>query len=356
MRTLRWPRKAVAALTAVALLVSLCIPFHSAAARFYGDVDRNGTVSTADVRSLLWYTVGKEALDGEQLSLADYNEDGEVSSADARAMLLAITAGTADKPFETEEPLLASAYNGSPFVILDDNKPRFTYAEKQSTEAFEIYALLDDLGRCGVAYANLCRELMPTQDRESLTSVTPTGWHNRQYDFVSGGWVYNRCHLIGFQLAGEQANKQNLITGTRYLNTEGMLPFENMIADYIKETDNHVLYRATPIFVGDRLLAEGVRIEAWSVEDHGEGICLHVFCYNVQPGVVFDYATGENAAAEETPAEGTATYILNTSSQKFHLPDCGNAQTISDPNRVIYTGHRDDLIAEGYTPCGNCDP
>ncbi|MBR5135365.1 MAG: DNA/RNA non-specific endonuclease [Clostridia bacterium] len=281
-------------------------------------------------------------------------------------MLRAIADGDAAKPYDPpadEDLLRAAAYSGEPFVILNDNIPLFTEAEKAQTAVFETYAPLDSLGRCGVAYANLCRELMPTEDRESISSVTPTGWHNQQYDHVSGGWVYNRCHIIGFQLAGEQANKQNLITGTRYLNVEGMLPFENMVADYIKETDNHVLYRATPIFDGDNLLAEGVRIEAWSVEDSGEGIAFHVFCYNVQPGVTFDYATGENYADGTTPpaedGEDTPTgtlYILNTNTKKFHYESCASAKKITEKYRAEYTGSRDELIADGYAPCGNCDP
>ena len=165
---------------------------------------------------------------------------------------------------------------------------------------FEYYSDLDELGRCGVAYANICQELMPTEKRESISSVTPSGWNNKKYDsgLVDGGWIYNRCHLIGFQLAGENANPKNLITGTRYLNIEGMLPFENMIADYVHETDNHVLYRVTPVYTGDNLVADGVQLEGWSVEDAGEAICFNVFAYNIQPGIGIDYATGENWLAE----------------------------------------------------------
>jgi len=185
------------------------------------------------------------------------------------------------------------SYAGEPYVVLNNNAPLFAQGH-MTTEAYEYYSDLDDLGRCGYAMACLGWELMPTEDRESISSVKPSGWIQGAYDFVDGGSLYNRCHLIGFQLAGENANKQNLITGTRYLNVEGMLPFENMVADYIKETENHVLYRVTPIYQGENLVASGVQLEGWSVEDEGQGICFHVYCYNNQPGVVIDYATGEN--------------------------------------------------------------
>ena len=184
-------------------------------------------------------------------------------------------------------------YSGSPYAVVNDNRPLFTEADMTQT-AFEFYSELDALGRCGYTEACLGLELMPTEDRESISSVKPSGWIQGSYEFVDGKSLYNRCHLIGFQLAGENANKQNLITGTRYLNVEGMLPFENMVADYIKETGNHVLYRVTPIYEGNNLVAHGVQMEAWSVEDAGEGICFHVYCYNNQPGVVIDYATGKN--------------------------------------------------------------
>ena len=192
-------------------------------------------------------------------------------------------------------------YSGQPYVELCGNEPDFT--ETDLTEAsFETYSELDELGRCGVAYANVGEDLMPTEERGSISRVKPTGWVQGQYDFVDGGSLYNRCHLIAFQLTGENANWQNLITGTRYMNVEGMLPFENLVADYVKETGNHVLYRVTPIFEGDNLVASGVEMEALSVEDGGEGVCFHVFAYNVQPGVEIDYATGENWAAEPSAA------------------------------------------------------
>lgn len=185
----------------------------------------------------------------------------------------------------------------SAWVEVNDNTPFFAESE-YTTEAFETYSELDYLGRCGVAYANICQELMPTDERESISEIKPSGWgHNNKYDFVDGKYLWNRCHLIGFQLAGENANEKNLITGTRYLNIEGMLPFENMVADYVKETGNHVLYRVTPIYDGTNLVADGVLMEGWSVEDNGEAVCFNVYAYNCQPGVEINYATGENWAS-----------------------------------------------------------
>lgn len=182
------------------------------------------------------------------------------------------------------------------FVDINGGQPFFTEEEIVS-ESYEKYGELDGLGRCTVCIACIGTDLMPTEDRESISQVTPSGWVNAKYDFVDGGYVYNRCHLIGFQLTGENANRQNLITGTRFLNIEGMLPFENMIADYLKENpDNHVMFRVTPIYDGDNLVASGVLLEGWSVEDNGDGICFNVYAYNVQPGVIIDYATGETRA------------------------------------------------------------
>lgn len=187
-------------------------------------------------------------------------------------------------------------FSGSPYAVINSNEPYFT-DEDLTLEPFERFSDLDHLGRCGVAYANVCRELMPTEPRGEIGQVKPSGWHTVKYDWVDGKYLYNRCHLLGFQLTGENANKKNLITGTRYMNVDGMLPFENMIDDYVEETGNHVLYRVTPIFEGENLVANGVLMEALSVEDAGEGVRFNVFCYNAQPGVVIDYATGESWAA-----------------------------------------------------------
>ena len=187
------------------------------------------------------------------------------------------------------------AFSGEPYVIIGDGQPQFDEADI-TTASYEFYSELDSLGRCGYTMACIGKDLMPLEDRGPIGQVKPSGWQQGKYDFVDGKYLYNRCHLIGFQLTGENANERNLITGTRYMNTEGMLPFENMVADYIKETSNHVLYRVTPIFQGDELVARGVQIEAFSVEDNGEGICFHVYIYNSQPGVTIDYATGNNWA------------------------------------------------------------
>ena len=211
---------------------------------------------------------------------------------------------------------------------------------------------------------------MPTEERGSIGSVKPTGWHTVKYDNVDGKYLYNRCHLIGYQLSGENTNTKNLITGTRYLNIQGMLPFENMVADYVKETGNHILYRSTPIFEGNNLLASGVLLEAYSVEDNGDGICFNVYCYNVQPDILIDYATGDSsfAGAQQTeppkqteqsnpPAQNVeSTYILNVNTKKFHYPSCSSVKQMSDKNKQTYTGSRDDLISQGYDPCKKCNP
>ena len=273
-----------------------------------------------------------------------------------------------------EKALGVPVFSGIPYTELNKNEPTFTETEK-TVEAYEFYSELDSFGRCGYAMSCVGKELMPTEDRESISSVTPSGWINKKYDteLVEGGYIYNRCHLIGFQLTGENANKKNLITGTRYMNVDGMLPFENMIADYIKETDNHVMYRVTPVYDGNDLVACGVKLEAYSVEDNGEGISFNVYVYNVQPGICIDYATGnswlsgENAQTQPKETEKNTekndenngedkTYVLNTSSKKFHLPDCSGAASIKDSNKQEYTGKAQDLINQGYDACGICKP
>ena len=251
------------------------------------------------------------------------------------------------------------AYAGNSFVILDDNKPAFSKQDRERTDAFETYSDLDELGRCGVAYANICKELMPTEERGAIGMVKPTGWHTVKYDNVEGKYLYNRCHLIGYQLAGENANEKNLITGTRYLNVTGMLQFEDQVADYVKETDHHVLYRVTPVFDGDNLVATGVEMEAYSVEDKGEGVSFHVFVYNVQPGIVIDYATGESWPDDSKTTENTGkgqNYVLNTNTHKFHTQNCESVRDIADSNKEVYTGYREDLINMGYEPCKRCKP
>lgn len=257
------------------------------------------------------------------------------------------------------------AYDGKPYVVINDNDPDFTDAD-MTTTSFESYGELDGLGRCTTAFANIGKDLMPAEKRGPIGEVKPTGWQTAKYDNVDGKYLYNRCHLIGYQLTGENANAKNLITGTRYLNVDGMLPFENMVADYIKETGNHVLYRVTPVFSGDNLVASGVHMEAESVEDNGDGILFNVYCFNAQPGIAIDYATGNShqddsivadASKSTTAADANVqTYILNTNTKKFHKESCNSAKSMDASNKKIYTGSRQELIDMGYEACGVCKP
>ena len=280
------------------------------------------------------------------------------------------TGQTKQNTTSTQVDYAPTAYDGSPYVEVNNNIPDFP-ASDYTTTSFERYGKLDKLGRCTTAYANIGRDLMPTEKRGDISQIKPSGWHSVRYDCVEGKSLYNRCHLIGYQLTAENANEQNLITGTRYLNTEGMLPFENMVADYIKETGNHVLYRVTPIYNGDNLVADGVQMEARSVEDDGEGITYHVYCYNVQPDVGIDYATGESwlesttSSSDSTqkdtkPVKQDTTkltkYVLNTSTMKFHKPDCSGVEKMSKDNRRSVKAKRESLIQQGYSPCGQCKP
>ncbi len=271
------------------------------------------------------------------------------------ALLLVLTivvgCGAGSAPIALDQ---IPAFSGEPYVAVHGNQPYFT-KEELTTTSFESYAPLDVLGRCGVTVASVGRDLMPNEERGSIGGVKPTGWHTAKYDCVDGKYLYNRCHLIGFQLTGENDNKSNLITGTRYLNIEGMLPFENMVADYVKETGNHVMYRVTPIFEGNNLVASGVLMEGYSVEDDGAGICYCVFAYNAQPGVVIDYATGESTLDAAESGE-VNDYILNTKSKKFHHPDCSGVAQIKKENQESFQGSRSDLIHRGYSPCGICHP
>lgn len=268
-------------------------------------------------------------------------------------------------------------YSGRPYVVINDNVPSFNKYEL-TVRGYETYASLDSLGRCGGAVASCGREIMPKPDEErgSISSVKPSGWVQAQYDCVSGKYLYNRCHLLGWQLSAENANKRNLITGTRYMNTEGMLPFENMVADYIRETGNHVAYRVTPIYDGTDLVASGVQMEAYSVEDDGEGICFNVYCYNVQPGVEIDYSTGRSWASEsseettkkpvvvvttkeevETTKQQnviTGQYVLNTNTKKIHKTSCHHINRMNESNKKSYSGSLDSLYSQGYTTCGTC--
>lgn len=246
-------------------------------------------------------------------------------------------------------------FSGEPYVVINGNQPEFSQAEI-TDRSFEYYADLDSLNRCGAALACIGQDIMPTQERGSIGQVKPSGWQTVKYDFVDGKYLYNRCHLIGYQLTGENANERNLITGTRYMNVEGMLPFENMVADYVKETGNHVMYRVTPVFEGEELVARGVQMEGWSVEDQGEGICFNVYVYNNQPGVIIDYTDG-TSQMDETAEDGEKnTYVLNTSSRKFHKETCGQIGNIAEDNKQVTTTTRQMMINQGYEPAGCCKP
>ena len=264
------------------------------------------------------------------------------------------------------------AYSGKAYVVVNNNNPYFEKSDL-TTKSFEQYAPLDSLGRCGVAYANIGRDIMPTGERGSIGMVKPSGWHSIRYENVEGKYLYNRCHLIGFQLSAENANTSNLITGTRYLNIQGMLPFENMVADYVKGTNNHVLYRVTPIFEGNNLVASGVLMEGYSVEDNSDGICYNVYCYNVQPGIKINYLTGDSEAEDGSAPYGssvvvskptqsnndsssTASYIGNKNTKKFHYPTCSSVGQMKESNKKYLNCSRDEAIQQGFDPCGRCCP
>lgn len=263
------------------------------------------------------------------------------------------------------EPSTLPAYSGSAYTVVNGNQPNFS-ASELTTVGYEKYANLDSLGRCGVALASCGKEIMPTdgEERGSISSIKPTGWVQAKYDGISGGYLWNRCHLIGWQLSAENANKQNLITGTRYMNIEGMLPFENMVADYIRETGNHVAYRITPIFEGNNLVCSGVQMEAYSIEDAGDGICFNVYCYNVQPGISINYATGDSSGPSSstttiTPsieqdntndnqaASGDMVWIPNSGSKYHSRSGCSN---MKNPRQVT----KQEAENEGYEPCKKC--
>lgn len=274
----------------------------------------------------------------------------------------------------TEADLALLKYSGKPYAVVNGGIPSFS---QTGTASWERYGELDRLGRCTAAEACIGWDIMPTLTRGPIGQIKPTGWQTAKYDFVDGKYLYNRCHLIGFQLTGENANERNLITGTRYLNTKGMLPFENMVADYIKDTGNHVMYRCTPVFAGNELVARGVHLEAYSVEDKGNGICFNVFIFNVQPGVKIDYLTGESSLEGESTTTPTPkpsvtpkptpkpspsstaqaqSYVLNTKTHVFHYASCRHVSSIKDANRKNFTGSRDALISDGFKPCGSCHP
>ncbi len=261
------------------------------------------------------------------------------------------------------------SYTGIASVELNGGVPYFL-AEEEYAAGFpeagtEYYSALDELGRCGVCYAVVGTETMPTEERGEIGSIKPTGWHTVKYsDYIDGNYLYNRCHLLGYQLTAENANECNLITGTRYLNLIGMLPYENQVANYIEETGNHVFYRVTPIFEGENLLASGVLMEAYSIEDEGEGLQFCVYCYNVQPYIGIDYATGDSWLDEDAEyadlvtnqnlEADEVTYILNTSSKKIHLATCDSVSKMSDHNKQETSATIEALEAQGYSCCNSC--
>ena len=301
-------------------------------------------------------------------------------------------------------------WSGEPSVEINGNKPDFDDDEIEAAEEaaeggadkLEVFTELDKYGRCGSAIACVGHETMPEGERGSIGMIQPSGWHISKYDFIdNGGYLYNRCHLIGWQLTGQNDEERNLITGTRYMNTQGMLPYENQVAEYVRSTGNHVLYRVTPVFKGKDLLARGVEIEAYSLEDKGQGISVNVYCYNVQPGVKISYKDGRNELDESTLPEeelsdsshedaseedavkagedasedeevkaGDAeendepeyivpegvTYVLNNNTMRFHKTDCEGAKTIKEHNREWFYGSRQEAIDSGYVPCGMCNP
>lgn len=260
------------------------------------------------------------------------------------------------------------AYAGEPYAVINDNNPFFTKEEiAKATTSWEEYGDMDKLGRCSMCWASVGKDIMPTGKRGSIGAVKPTGWHTVKYDFVNGKYLYNRSHLIGWQLAGENANEKNLVTGTRSFNVDGMLPFENMVADYVREDDKRVLYRVTPMFDGNDLVCRGVLMEAISVEDNGDSVLFNVFVYNVQPGVKINYATGESSLDDEqtagtgdsdseAAADTDTTYVINTNSMKFHKEDCSSISSMNQANKKVVTSTRDELVSEGYSPCGICKP
>ena len=289
-------------------------------------------------------------------------------------------AASADDVFSMQ---MVPGYDGVPSAQVHDNVPFFT-EDDLAREAFEEFSPLDAKGRCGTAFALVGPETMPSLTRGSIGMIRPSGWQVTRYDWIEGGYLFNRCHLIGYQLTGQNDNELNLITGTRTMNTQGMEPYENRVANYVYRTNGHVLYRVTPYFNGSNLVADGVLMEAQSIEDKGKSVRFCVWCYNVEPGVIIDYATGESEAdgtlsqpapttnvvvapshADEiAPTEvvsgqteiPTCDYVLNTNSLKFHRPDCTAVADMKEHNKKLFFGTRDEAIELGYVPCGICKP
>lgn len=359
----------------------LCSTTISAAAYtepIYGDLNGDSVCNAVDATEILIEAAAIGAgtagtFSRTQAIAADLNGDGAVNALDATEILLfAAAKGTGsrltsnDYVYQLRLPVSAASvpeFSGKPYTILHDGEPYFSVSDYDVSVSFEDYAEFDSLGRCRVCVANIGQDLMPTEPRGEIGMVKPTGWHTIRYDgIVEGNYLYNRCHLIGYQLAGENANILNLITGTRYLNVQGMLPFEDEVANYVHKTGNHVLYRVTPIFAGDDLVAHGVLMEGCSVEDAGEGVEFCVYCYNAQPGIEIDYATGDSRLSEDRPvgelyfdpAVGV-TFVCNTSTKKYHSLDCPETDRIKSENRREVSNTAEELNAMGYTRCQKCN-
>lgn len=348
--------------------------------------------------SCVSYNTGNNVSDSDTFSFSTQTKnvmtktEKEESSSTAAATTTKIettTSATITEAVTSVEPEKQTAqfsindipsFSNAPYCEVNNNKPFFTNDEI-TTQSYEYYPELDDLGRCGSCIACISLDMMPKTERERIGMIKPSGWQISKYDFIEGKHLFQRCHLIGYQLTGENANLSNLITGTRYMNIQGMLPYENKTANYIKSTGNHVMYRVTPVFEGDNLVATGVLMEAYSVEDNGQGLCFNVFCWNSQPGVVIDYATGDNHFDENYDVnildsivedideplvldsektnnsdEQSQIYILNTNTKKIHYPWCSSVDDMAEHNKQEFTGDINELIEQGFSPCKRCNP
>ena len=381
-------KQKITAFLAGCLALSLCRLPANAETALRGDLNCDGTVSMADAVLLMRYVTEDSSLKLSPAGIAnaDVDLDDLLTVLDVASVLEHCEENPAETTVSTTvttvttmttvttslttpytdynafSPADIPPYSSAAYVTVNQNQPYFSLSH-YSTAAFEYYSPLDVLGRCGSCIACVGQELMPTEPRGSIGSVKPTGWYLVRYDgIVEGNYLYNRCHLLGYQLTAENANVCNLITGTRYLNVTGMLPFENQTANYIEQTGNHVIYRVTPFFENDNLVADGVLMEAQSVEDSGAGLQFNVFCYNVQPHIHIDYATGESrlmTAEEENPTEQPPAdydYVVNLNTKKFHKPDCSYVSDMSETAKWLYAGSRDSLLEQGYTPCKRCNP
>lgn len=361
---------------ALAFLFLLSAPIYAVAAAI-GDLDGNGKAEAKDYVMLKRSVLGTYNLTPEQTEAADVDGNGKIEAKDY-VMLKRAVLGTYTLRKKGDDPVIepvsyqvparnagildissVPAYQGEEYLTLSDNIPNFR-EDELTTKSYEYYCELDTLGRCVYAVACVGKDIMPTSSRGSISSVIPSGWNDATYEITGGENLYSRAHLIAFQLTGENANERNLITGTKYMNT-AMIPYETKISDYINKTGNHVLYRVTPIFAGNNLVANGVHMEAMSVEDNGQGVCFNIYLYNIQPGIIINYRDGtseiDEENAEKRPEAGEERdYVLNTNNHKFHYPGCSSVLSIKESNKKAYHGTREALIESGYVPCKNCNP